>query len=533
MSEDDLRNFSGENRPRSRSTVIPDVPSSSSSFFSGNSISGGTTEIKENNDNLIISSSGKNSAEEKSRYHFLSQENSSNPSTTERKTLPVKEKISSENVEINVNGNGKQPTRINPRLLFLDFIEKNVSNVQEVRQIIIDHTQIRNFSMKCLPKGGISILFTNSTVKKIAEDLLLKKLHGKLRKKGFLTNKKLFEVNCRVPKDLDSAKVMKSIGAEKFIKRGGSEFIFFMPSQESASLLIENGKFIENYQLEFAPFIFAPRIMCKNCGSREHFQCPREVCKSCSGDHKSDQCQSNILKCYFCKGDHAFKDCSQFKEKSAVAKTMKKKTYAEALKKPIKQPLVAPKSNQVIDSKSIELISAYCKVAGIPFKENLLEKVQEEFIRKGQVTSSVEEKKVEYESPRNKTSKKPQESSSKEKSLSPVQEPKKKALKSQKQEYATAVISSYERSTNPSTSRISESPALEMKGIERNIVAKCHCGLVFNPNPGWKNHLYSTKCIKPEVRCPCGRLSLNIDNWSTAYGPFRNHLKKDCKGSPA
>ncbi len=44
--------------------------------------------------------------------------------------------------------------------------------------------------------------------------------------------------------------------------------------------------------------------------------------------------------------------------------------YAEALKKPIKQPLVAPKSNQVIDSKSIELISAYCKVAGIPFKEN-------------------------------------------------------------------------------------------------------------------------------------------------------------------
>jgi hypothetical protein len=37
---------------------------------------------------------------------------------------------------------------------------------------------------------------------------------------------------------------MKEITAEKFIKRGGSEIIFFLPSPTAASYFVKSGKFI-------------------------------------------------------------------------------------------------------------------------------------------------------------------------------------------------------------------------------------------------------------------------------------------------
>ena len=532
MSKDKLSNFSGENRPGSRSAAIAEAPTSSSSFFSKNSISGGTSENLLNDDILLNSSSRRNSTKEKSKYHMLSPENQTNPSPTERKSMDTEKKVSSELINEEkqeekrtsanneekaskemVQNNGKLPNQINPRLVHLDFIEKNDSNVQLVREVIINNTQIRNFTIKVLPKGGLSILLPNKTAKLLCEEILFKKLDGKVKRKGFLSNKKLFEVSCRVPKDLDPKNVLHEIKAEKFIKRGGNEIIFFMPSQITASYIVKNGKFVKPYHLEFAPFTFAPRIICKSCGSAEHFECTKVLCKSCGQEHKSEDCHSDFLNCYYCKGSHGFKDCPQFKEKVSSAKLSKKKSYAEALKNPgstlDRRPKVALQSNRVLNSGSTEIIAVYCKVAGVPFKEHLLDQVIEEITKKPQEPQSVPDRV----------------------SSSPSTEPKKKSLKTTNKPNATAVIQAYERSNNPKPPVKSVSSASDMKGVEGNVEAFCKCGLLFKPNPGWKNHFYSPKCFRPHVTCPCKQFKLTLDNWSTTYGPFCQHLKKDCKGS--
>lgn len=514
MSKDNVSNFSGENRPQSRSAAIPEAPPASSLYSSSHSISGGTKKNSKNQDNSLTSKSGKNSTKKQSKYHMESTKNTANPSSSERKSPQNEEKNSPEN-ELTEEKKEIAHAKINPRILHLDFIEKDVpGNIQQVRAVIINHTQIRSFTIKVLPKGGLSILFPNKVAKLFAEDIIYKKLEGKLKRKGFLLNKKLFEVSCRVPQDIDPKNVMKEIAAEKFIKRGGSETIFFMSSQLEASVIVRNGKFIHPYHLEFAPFTFAPRIACKNCGSHEHFECTKEFCKSCGEEHKSDSCISDIKKCYYCKGNHSFSDCSVFKKKASEAKSSKKKSYAEALMNPgsttlsKRQPVVT-QTKGVTNSQTTEIISTYCKVAGVPFHETILDQIIEAVMQKNQQSLSPGEEEL----------------------LIPKDEPKKKSSKTINKEYATAVIESYERSTNPKASSVSSSSAEEMKGVEGNVQAFCKCGILFKPNPGFKNHFYSTKCIFPAVTCPCKKFMLNLDNWSTTYGPFCKHLKRECLGS--
>jgi hypothetical protein len=192
MSTNDLSNFSGENWRQSRFAAIPEAPPASSSFSSSHSISGGTTENSQNNDILLSSNSGKNSAKKQSKYHMESTNKTTNPSPPERKSPPCEEKNSPNN-DIFEEKKDIANAKINPRILHLDFIEKNVStNIQSVREVIYNHTQIRSFTIKVLPKEGLSVLFTNKVAKLIAEDMLLKKLEGKLKRKGFFVKQKTF-----------------------------------------------------------------------------------------------------------------------------------------------------------------------------------------------------------------------------------------------------------------------------------------------------------------------------------------------------
>lgn len=521
MSLNDSSSFSGEDWRRNRFSAIPEAPPASSSFSSSNSISGGTKENSANNDKLINSSSRRNSAKEKISNHVSGTEQPTKPSPPERKSAPKNEKISKEvndsekKKENDVMDMEQVPKKINPRLVHLDFIEKSVSNIQEVRSVIVNHTQIRNFTIKILPKGGISVLLGNKVARNLVEDLLYQKLEGKVRRKGFLANKKLFEVSCRVPKDMEIKKIMESINAVKFIKRGGNEFIFFLSSQDSASDFIKNGRFIYPYHLEFAPFTFAPRIMCKGCGSSEHQRCSKELCNTCGHEHKTEECSSEII-CLYCKGSHTVKDCLQFKEKSASAKASKKKSYAEALTKSTHK--VAGRSilknrKDVSHQQTSEIISVYCEVAGIPFKEHLLEQVKKKLSphhSHENQSSSLQDPVI----------------------VSPErEEPKKKSSKTKNKEYATAVINSYEKSSNPPATVRPKSPLLEMKGVEGNVKAFCSCGIEYNTNPGWKNHFYNAKGADHSVTCPCGKFILTPKNWNTTYGPMKAHLKKECKGS--
>ncbi len=56
----------------------------------------------------------------------------------------------------------------------------------------------------------------------------------------------------------------------KFMARINKTVVFFMDSKEAAKNLIDYGYFCDPYLLVFEPFVFAPNICCRNCGSKKH-----------------------------------------------------------------------------------------------------------------------------------------------------------------------------------------------------------------------------------------------------------------------
>jgi hypothetical protein len=74
----------------------------------------------------------------------------------------------------------RQAKVVNPKILLLDFSVNDPGNIRLVHNVLRDFTQIRKFSLKILPKGGVSILFPSEQSKRIASDILKDKLGTKL-----------------------------------------------------------------------------------------------------------------------------------------------------------------------------------------------------------------------------------------------------------------------------------------------------------------------------------------------------------------
>jgi hypothetical protein len=227
----------------------------------------------------------------------------------------------------------------NPRILILDFVDKNVlpvTHVQLVRNIIITNTQIRSFSTKILERGGISLLFNSPKAKQFAEKVINDKISNQLKKKGFLQTKKSFEVICSLPKDLNADNLSRALKAIKIVKLGHGKFVFSVTSKEQAVLLISDGYLYGAYHIEFKPYTFKPKIACFKCGSIYHSTCslelfPKEI-------QKETLASNNCVNCR--KPGHSAKECPLYLEKLKKATENKKSSYAAALGSKASPPTV-------------------------------------------------------------------------------------------------------------------------------------------------------------------------------------------------
>lgn len=213
----------------------------------------------------------------------------------------------------------------NPRILILDFKENNASNVQLVRRALINFTEIRNFSIKVLMRGGISILFAKPKARDFASKILTEKLATHLAtRRGFLKNKKVFEVITTVSKSSNLDEMKSALSAVSFKAISHNRVIFSLNTPEEASKVILDGFFYDSIHYEFQPFVYKPKVACK-CGSIYHTQCTETDSK--------DNGTEEPLPCGNCKQtDHSTKQCILYKERLQTALANKKKTYAEALK---------------------------------------------------------------------------------------------------------------------------------------------------------------------------------------------------------
>jgi hypothetical protein len=210
---------------------------------------------------------------------------------------------------------------VNPRILIMDFKEKSVENIKTVRNALITYTEIRNFSIKRLSRGGISILFGKQKAREYAETILIEKLSTQLISRGgFIRNKKVFEIACNVPKEVNLDNLNAELRSISY-KKLGYRTIFTLSTAVEASRLIADGYFFENFQLEFAPFVYKPKVACK-CGSIYH--------STCTPDPNIIETDNTI--CGNCKQQHPTKNCEMLKMKMKSAIENKRKSYADALK---------------------------------------------------------------------------------------------------------------------------------------------------------------------------------------------------------
>ena len=424
----------------------------------------------------------------------------------------------------------------NKKMLILDFVEQKKENLSLVYKIIRERTPVHPVSLKLLDKGGISVLFRSETAKNIVAKLLYEQLAAKLRPKHFMEVKKTFEVSCRLPKDIDVQEVCTSINALKCIPRLGKEYIFFLKSKEEAKTLLSNGFMFKEYLLVFEPFTFAPRLCCLNCGSKDHKQCEEEV-KSSS--------------CGYCMENHSFKDCEKLKLDKKAARLTKNKTYAEALL--LKNTAPTTTRNEYHDDFSDSFLkmnlvdqvnfilekapkAAECIIDGTEFTVQEKEEYNAQIIKERIRMETLEAMELEEARKASKFATvkniiKPN-TLAKESNLH-VKDMKKKKLKKndEKSKYEPALIAAYEKGNamQIEPEKKSEDPPVSISTYRKEQIgaAYCSCGLQFNVNPGWKNHLKSaSKCsMGQKVTCNCGKIVLTLNNWDENYILMKLHLR--------
>jgi hypothetical protein len=220
-------------------------------------------------------------------------------------------------------------------MLNLDFLVSSKDNMMKVHKLLITKSDIRNFSIRQLERGGISILFKSANAREFAAELLFSYLKAELKpqKHKFGSLKKSFEISCLLPKGIEPEDIHKNIESLKFLKRKGNVCVFFMSTKEAAKNLIENGFIFDSFLITFNPFVFPARISCRSCGSLEHKHCENITCTKCAGPHLRKDCNDNEkVHCLHCSEDHDSFRCPTYIEKQRYATMHKKKSYADVLK---------------------------------------------------------------------------------------------------------------------------------------------------------------------------------------------------------
>ena len=94
-------------------------------------------------------------------------------------------------------------------------------------------------------------------------------------------------------------------------------------------------------------------------------------------------------------------------------------------------------------------------------------------------------------------------------------------------------VQNYEETRKRKTQSKSDEVSVSSKLLSQSkahFKASCECGLGYNPNPGWRNHLKSCTVENPIVTCWCGKYAAMSAEGSSRWIRLNNHLSK-CPGS--
>jgi hypothetical protein len=226
----------------------------------------------------------------------------------------------------------------NPRILIIEFNEalSGMEKLARIRKTIDDHSQVRNYSLKLLERGAVSVLFMTEKQKTSIEKIINTHLKG-LKRKGFLNNKKSFEVILNFwPKTLDAdllLSIVPGLTATKPIREGRS-LILYMLTIDHAKDVITNGIFIGNYFLRADIWVSSPKLLCQRCQKLGHSEssCTEALtCGKCGSFHEpTDDCTAEIS-CTLCNANHGVLACPEYLKSRKEARDRKKATYREAV----------------------------------------------------------------------------------------------------------------------------------------------------------------------------------------------------------
>jgi hypothetical protein len=249
------------------------------------------------------------------------------------------------------NSEGVRKFIKNEKMLILDFDDTNLTSEQKIRMTrdcILQKTELIDFRLKTLERGGISVLFKTIEQKNFAESILKKELESSLKKKGYISSKKTFEVLLpRFPRELHLDLLTTYDHVVNYKQLRSTDVVLFMDSKEAATNLIQRGMFIDNYYFSISPFVFRPHILCGLCRKIGHNQlsCTERsksssLCINCAKDHDEDHDCSAEIRCTECSSnEHNILQCPTYQSQIRAATTQKMKSYKEALSiKPIPTP---------------------------------------------------------------------------------------------------------------------------------------------------------------------------------------------------
>jgi hypothetical protein len=249
--------------------------------------------------------------------------------------------------------------------------------------------------------------------------------------------------------------------------------------------------------------------------------------------------------------NHSFKDCEKLKLDKKAARLTKNKTYAEALLSKNSSAITARNEyhDNLTDSfLKMNLIdqvnfilekapkAAECIIDGTEFTIQEKEDYNAKIIKERILMETLEAMELEE-------ARKAAKLASVKHDIKPntkvkgsnlrVENAKKKKPKknAEKSKYEPALIAAYEKGNamQIEPEKKSEEPTVSINTYRKETIgaAYCSCGLLFNVNPGWKNHLKSaSKCsMGQKVTCNCGKIVLTLNNWDENFILMKLHLR--------